>query len=205
MSPPPPGVMVLGPSDWLSAGLPSNLKLEGITPLEARRMVTSFLRDIGINAVLMEEHAPTDGETNFRLFLRLVGTHNVRTYLLVWPLGSKLHGASIEMGYLLKMITSEQLEPDDVFMLVEQGTFEIEEDADGELVLSTSEKGNRSRYYADFGDEGCPMLVWDNSVALKLLALNVAMAHAARHGFGSVVEQAVVGTQHLARAEEKGS
>lgn len=67
---------------------------------------------------------------------------------------------------------------------------EFEEDADGGVVLSINEKGNRTRYYNDLADADCPMMIWDNATALKWSAFNVAMSHVATHGLGSVEETA---------------
>jgi hypothetical protein len=178
---PPPAIMVLGPSDWLPQGATASALKPEMTPLEARRHIATILRAWEVPVVLMEEHEAGEGTTNHSLFTKLIEEYNVKTFLVVWPLGTKTHGLNVEFGFLLSCFSGDKLSPDSVFLLIEEAVVEMEEDG-GEVVLSINEKGNRTHYYSDLSDAGCPMLLWDNVHSLRLAVLNVALDHSKRHG-----------------------
>jgi hypothetical protein len=190
----PPGILVLGPSEWLPVlgGSDSALRSELMTPLEARRKAAETLRSFGVPAILMEEHSRRPGENNFAMFLRLIKDFNIKTYVVIWPLGAKLHGLGVELGYLLQCISVADISPDDVFLMAEQGVAVVQEDESGEVFLTISgEKGNRSKYYEDLKDEGCPIIAWETLATLRFAMLNVVMEHANKHGLMGLVNEAI--------------
>lgn len=150
-----PAIMVLGPSRWVERAQ-EGADLE-ITPLEAREQVVSSLRRMGCEATLTEAHDRRAGEEHFDLFLRIVEEENVRTYLVFWPLGARLHGLEVELGHLLTEVKGGRLDPENIYLLAEERAAGIDA---GDGTVAWSEPGKRTRYHEDLVAMGCPIRRW---------------------------------------------
>src|SRR5579885_3652959 len=118
----------------------------------------------------MEDEAELGAESSFSKLNRLVRERDVRSFVLLWPLGARLHGLEVELGFLLTHLYGGTLRPSDVCILAGVGTFGVE---DG--VISLSEPGNRTRYHQDLVDLGCPVARWRDSKSLFLRAATIAL------------------------------
>lgn len=140
-------------------------------PMRARRRLAEFLRGAGALVVVMEDEPDASGENNLAKFQRLVRDHGVTTYLLHIPLGARLHGVSIEVGHLLTRIQDGALDPARVHLALQHEAAPV----DDEGVLALAEPGNRTRYYEDLLDEGCPVHRWRDGRELIRHAVAVAV------------------------------
>lgn len=52
--------------------------------------------------------------------LRVIHEHDVRSYVVYWPLGARLHGLGVELGHLLTRMSDSLLAPEDVYLLAER-------------------------------------------------------------------------------------
>lgn len=162
-------IMILGPSAW------KHPKRESPTPLEVRLM----LRDVGEFAVgerplLMEDEPDLPGELNFGKFRRVIRERDVQTFAVYWPAEARLNGVDIELGFLLSAIHEGRLDSADVYLLIEKKITKIGEKGNLEL----SESGNRTRYYQDLINVGCPIRRWRNEEELATAMANIATEHA---------------------------
>lgn len=148
--------MVLGPSRWLDQ--------ERIgSPLGTRQAIAAVCKEAGLHAVVMEDEPLGAGETNTALFTRLLRQHDVRHFLVYWPLGARLHGWEKEAGDLLRWLHDSVLSPRRVYLLVERRV--TDHDPRGRVALS--EPGNRTRYHEDFLAYGVRMRLWDDRDSLE--------------------------------------
>lgn len=178
--------MVLGPSRWRDGTGTRREPAEAEqveTPLELRRRVARALDRIDVEALLLEDQPPKDPEDHFRLFTTTIRDRDVTTFLLVWPLGARLHGLDVEIGYLLARLEDATLGPDDIFLLAEHAVVGIDtgpSDTD-RAVLAWSEPGNRTRYHQDLIARGCPIRRWSSVESLERHAVAVGLEHRRRH------------------------
>ena len=146
------------------------------SPLHARRWLARFLRSTGVDVVVMEEEPDAPGENNLAKFQRLVREHDVTAYLLHVPVGARLHGLSVEVGHLLTRIQDGDLDPARVHLALQLGAASVGDDG----VLALAEPGNRTRYYEDLIDEGCPVHRWSDRRSLVRHAVAVAVEDSLR-------------------------
>lgn len=174
-----PSVMVLGPSKWIEDDprYVSNIRAS-MTPLELRQRVAEKVRVVA-PAIIMEDEPPATTDVWLKKFLGLIEEHDVRTFLIIAPLGARHNGLDIEVGHLLTRLFDpdhgKRLHHDDVAILAESKLLDIG------LVLGWSEPGNRTNYYNDLIAAGCILMRWDSLDALFANALAVAVDHATRH------------------------
>lgn len=171
-----PAVMVLGPSRWRSQDQGHDVL--DASPLDVRRRIVAKVRELGVNGVLLEDAAEEVPMDNFESFLRTVAGHHVQTFILFWPIGARLHGLDVELGYLLTRMSEGTLAPEDVGLLAQQHRFE--EDTLDE-VIAYSEPGNRTRYHDDLMARGCPVYRWSNAGQLWRQVRAMAEDHRWRH------------------------
>lgn len=145
-------------------------------PLQERLELARRMRATGTDAIVMEEEADIEGENNFAKFQRLIQERGVTTYLLVVPLKSRLHGLSVEIGHLLTEIQERRLPAAHVHVAAQILLASV----DDEGVMALKEPGNRTRYYEDLIDEGCPVHRWKNRVELNRHAAAVALEDSLR-------------------------
>lgn len=150
-----PSVIVLGPSRWLEESPEASCLKE--TPLAGRKRVADTLRSMGCEATLMEDHDRRNGEEHFDLLLRVLDERVVRTFLVLWPLGARLHGLEVELGHLLTEVSADRLAPGDVYLLAEKENVGVDGDSG---TVAWSEPGNRTRYNEDLVALGCPVRRW---------------------------------------------
>lgn len=143
-------------------------------PLLARRRLAKTLRSAGADVVVMEDEPDAPGENHLAKFQRIVRERGVTTYFLYVPLGARLHGLSVEVGHLLTRIQDCDLDPARVHLALQQGATSVDDDG----VLALSEPGNRTRYYEDLVDEGCPVHRWGDRHALARHAVAVLLEDA---------------------------
>lgn len=105
----PPAVIVLGPSTWIADEDPD--RVVAGTPLDIRRDIAWRIRRLGVPAFVLEDEEKGPREDNFAFFLRIQEEREVRTFVLFWPLGARLHGLDVEVGHLLTRLSDGQLEP----------------------------------------------------------------------------------------------
>lgn len=110
-------------------------------------------------------------ENNFEKFRRLIEERSVSTFLVVVPLHSRLHGTSVEIGHLLTEIQEERLSPGCVHLALQVLLASV----DDEGLMALKEPGNRTWYYEDLIDEGCPVHRWKDWVELNRHAAAVAL------------------------------
>lgn len=164
-------IMVLGPSRWRESAGHSFLRG---SPLEIRRDLASLMCKDGATAFVMEDHEPGESEDNFGFFQRLVDERQVTTFVLFWPLGARLHGLDVEIGYILTQLEAMALRPRDVYLLAEKRLIDLRS---REAVLAWSEPGNRTRYHEDLVARGCKVRRWSTEHALKAHATAVVLEH----------------------------
>lgn len=154
-------VLILGPSRWdrgLHTELPNwlvrRLAGEPPSPLGARRGIATFLRDLSVSAVVMEDWPEKKGESRSGRFSRVVREAGVASYLVYWPKGGRLRGLTWEPSRLASAVGDARLDRRRVRLPAEEGVIELDE-ATGEAEFV--EAGNRSTYYQDLVDLGCPI------------------------------------------------
>lgn len=162
-----PGIMILGPSLWLD---PENVSSDlAETPLDARRHLAAMGLNFLVDSFVMEDQEQAEGETHTDLFRRLVVEHDVQSFLVVLPIGCRLHGLEKEFGALLEWMAQGWLRPEQVFVLAEKATWhESNEGAMGAL----SEPGNRTRYHDDLVAYDVRVRVWDDGNSLDAHAIS---------------------------------
>lgn len=142
--------------------------------MEIRRNLARLLPGFGIHTVLMEDEKRKPGEAHFDLFLRLVEERQVATFVIFWPIGARLHGLEVELGYLLSRLSDGTLSPEDVYLLAEERTLGVDERAS---MLAWSEPGNRTRYHQDLVAHGCPIRRWSDPSSLLAQAAAIGLEH----------------------------
>jgi hypothetical protein len=165
-------IFVLGPSEWLK---PRRKPFSAVSenPLDARRGLAKLIGKHGISAVVMEDEPEQPGEAAVRKFRRILMGRKVGTILVFWPLGAKLHGLEVEIGFLLKALTEDAIAPDRIVILCERQVMAIS----SEGVLSLNEPGNRTRYHQDLIDLGCPVRRWTSVKGLIAQVANICHEH----------------------------
>lgn len=161
--------MLLGPSRWFDeTGHPALDR----TPFEIRCALARFLDELGVDTVLMEDEVKDPGQTHFDLFLRLVEERQVSTFVIFWPIGARLHGLEVEVGYLLSSLSKGTLSPDAVYLLAEERALGL----DGRSsTVAWSEPGNRTRYHEDLVAHGCPIRRWSDRASLFAQAAAIGL------------------------------
>lgn len=147
-------------------------------PLQARLELARRMRATGTDAVVMEGTPDVEDENNFEKFRRLILEQGVTTFFLVVPLNSRLHGLSVEIGHLLTEIQAGRLPAARVHIAPQILLASI----DDEGLMALKEPGNRTRYYEDLIDEGCPIHRWRNWAELNRHAAAVALEDSLRPG-----------------------
>lgn len=168
-------IMVLGPTLWREARGHAVVRQ---SPLDARRALAQLIREQGTDAVIMEERNPATGEDNFAFFRRLIDEASVRTFVLFWPLGARLHGLDVEIGYLLSQMEEGRLDARDVYLLAEKRLLGVRS---GEAILAWSEPGNRTRYHEDLVARGCRIRRWSSEDALRAHVSAIVLEHQKRY------------------------
>lgn len=175
MSPLVPAIIILGPSRWITDRGP---KAFDATPLDMRRRLSSMLRNHGASAVVLEDERQHAREDHFGFLLRVLRERDVRSFLVFWPFGARLHGLEVELGHLLTQMEHHRLAPEDVYLLVQRRNLPTV----GET-LALHEQGNRTRYHEDLIARGCRIRRWDTEAELLAHATAAAWDHRRRHGF----------------------
>jgi hypothetical protein len=139
-------IIVLGPSRWLASAK------RRATPLATRQNIVRLLQERGIQATLVEKHEKAPDEDDFNLFQRVLRENEVRTFLIYWPLGARLHGLDVEIGHLLTRMEEGSLHSEDIYLLVEATALPVDP---GKGAIAWSEPGNRTRYHAALIARGC--------------------------------------------------
>lgn len=129
------------------------------------------MRATGTAATIMEDEPEREGENNFAMFRRLIHEGHPITYLVLVPLNARLHGISVELGHLLTLIQENRLDAGRVHLFLQSLLGPLDEDG----VLALNEPGNRTRYYEDLVDEGCPIHRWADWRELNNHAVAVAL------------------------------
>lgn len=145
-------------------------------PLRVRQELARRMRSTGTHAIVMEDEPDREGENNFAKFRRLIDENRPVTYLVLVPLHARLHGISVEIGHLLTLIQEGRLDSGRVHLFLQSLLASV--DHDGALALN--EPGNRTRYYEDLIDEGCPVHRWTDRRELNNHAVSVALEDDAR-------------------------
>jgi hypothetical protein len=172
--------LILGPSRWDRedhSEVPSWLVRRSFgdtsSPLGVRRGVATFLRDQGMNAVVMEDWPEKIRERNSVRFFRVIREAGVSAFLVYWPRGSRLHGITWELSKLESRIRTGHLDRRRVRLLVEEGVASLDvATGEGEFV----EEGNRTAYYQDLLDLRCPIHVWADYDQLQFTLRQLAGA-----------------------------
>lgn len=170
--------LILGPARWspgTHSELPSWLVRRSAgdpsSPLGARRGISTFLRDLNVDSVIMEDWIEKEGETRSGRFLRVVREARVTSYLVYWPKGGRLHGLTWELSKLESDVRDSRLDRRRIRLLAEEGVVGVDE-ATGEG--SFVEEGNRTTYYQDLLDLGCPIHVWPDYEHLRFVLRQLA-------------------------------
>lgn len=140
-------------------------------PLKARLELARRMRATGTHAIVMEEEDDVAGENNFAKFRRLLDDNAPITYLVMVPLNARLHGISVEIGHLLTLIQEDRLDPARVHLMLQSLLVSLDDDG----MLALNEPGNRTQYYEDLVDEGCPIHRWADWRELNNHAVAVAL------------------------------
>ncbi|MCI4366543.1 MAG: hypothetical protein L3K08_02195 [Thermoplasmata archaeon] len=119
----------------------------------------------------MEDWIEKEGETRSGRFLRVVREARVTSYLVYWPKGGRLHGLTWELSKLESDVRDGRLDRRRIRLLAEEGVMEVDE-ATGEG--SFVEEGNRTTYYQDLLDLGCPIHVWPDYEHLRFVLRQLA-------------------------------
>lgn len=141
------------------------------TPLQARLELARRMRATGTDVVVMEDEPDVEGENHFAKFLRLTQQRKVTTFLLIVPLKSRLHGLSVEIGHILTEIQEGRLPAGQVHIAPQILLASIDDAG----VMALQEPGNRTRYYEDLIDEGCPIHRWKDWAELNHHVAAVAL------------------------------
>lgn len=173
---PRPAVMFLGPTKRL--GTPGPQSVLGDFA-EARREQTALAGRLEIPFVLMEEAPGRAGEAYTDKFFRVVDEGGVRTFIVLWPVHAQMNALDVEFGFFLARLRDGALEADAVQLLVERRVAALREEG-GEAVLASDEAGNRTFYYGDFAQYGCPFRRWGTPLALFRQTADVLREHAER-------------------------
>jgi hypothetical protein len=177
-----PHVVILGPSkDHAGQGW----------PLELRSRVLKALSRMKCPAVVMEHVPDLEGENAARKFDRIIRDWNVRAFLVIWPKGCRLNGLDIELGWILKELVSEHLDPRDVQLVTQVDHIKIKDEGD-EGTWAMSETGNRTRYYAALVDEGCTIRRYASLADMNRNVNAAGLEHIQRHLAG-LTEREFVG------------
>lgn len=172
----PATIMLLGPTKWRGEG--RHPILRG-SPLDTRLALAQLMRDEGAGAFIMEERDAAAGEDNFAFFRRLIREKSVRTFVLFWPFGARLHGLDVEIGHLLSQMEEGRLDAREVYLLAEKRLLGIRS---RRATLAWSEPGNRTRYHEDLVARGCRIRRWANEEALRAHVSAIVLEHRRRHG-----------------------
>jgi hypothetical protein len=88
--------LILGPSRWdedshteVPSWLQRRASEDTTSPLGARRGIATYLRDLGVEAVLMEDWPQRSGELRSTRFLRVIREAAVAYFLVYWPRGAR--------------------------------------------------------------------------------------------------------------------
>lgn len=163
--------MILGPTKWGPGNRPSPLTRgmldphlppgweppQSPRPIDVRAAAKGILRNQGRLAVLMEEHETREKESNTDLFHRVRQEAGVTRFMVYWPAGAQRTGLDWELGILTSEISQNNLDPDRILLLVQEAAASIRTDS-GEL--ESHERGQRTRYYNDLVQHGCPFALW---------------------------------------------
>lgn len=163
-----PSVFILGPSRWLDADNVLS-RLEG-DPLETRRALVDLAGRFDAEAFVMEDQEPQQDETNSAMFRRLVRERDVQAFLVLLPLGARLHGVEKEFGALLEWLEQGWLTGDKVYVLAEKSLYEESEDGQWGAL---SEPGNRTRYHEDLPAHDVRLRLWDDIGSMTAHAISV--------------------------------
>ena len=170
--------LILGPSRWdrnTHSGLPGWLvrraSEDRSSPLGVRRGIATFLRDLNVSALVMEDWPEKKGESRSNRFLRVAREARVTTFLVFWPRGGRLHGLTWELSKLESDVRDGRLDRRHVRLLVEEGVMTVDE-ATGEATFV--EVGNRTTYYQDLVDLRCPIHLWPDYDHLRFLLRQLA-------------------------------
>jgi hypothetical protein len=170
--------LILGPSRWdedshteVPNWLQRRASEDTTSPLGARRGIATYLRDLGVDAVLMENWPERAGELRSTRFLRVIREAAVASFLVYWPRGARLHGVTWELSKLETRVRSGKLARRRVRLLAEAGVIDLDE-ASGEAEFT--EAGNRTTYYQDLVQLGCPIHMWSDYEHLRFTLRQLA-------------------------------
>ena len=119
----------------------------------------------------MDDCPEKKGESRSGRFSRVVREAGVASYLICWPKGGRLHGLTWELSRLASAVGDARLDRRRVRLLAEEGVMELDE-ATGEAEFV--EAGNRSTYYQDLVDLGCPIHLWPEYDHLRFVLRQLA-------------------------------
>jgi len=140
-------------------------------PLQARREIARRMNATGMRPLVMEDEEDREDENNFAKFRRLIDENQPVTFAVLVPLNCRLQGISVELGHLLTLIHEGRLDAGRVHLLLQSLLAPLDENG----VLALNEPGNRTRYYEDLIDEGCPVHRWADWRELNNHAVAVAL------------------------------
>lgn len=95
------------------------------------------------------------------------------TYLVYWPRGGRLHGLTWELSKPESDVREGRLDRRRLRLLAEEEVILIDE-ASGEADFV--EQGNRTTYYQDLLDMGCPIHLWPDYEHLRFILRQLAGA-----------------------------
>ncbi len=169
-----PSVFLLGPSRWASNN--DDERTLRLSPLEVRRATAAYMRRSGAPTVLLEDQVRPDDEDHFQVFLDTINHYRVRSFVLFWPMGARLHGLDVEIGHILTRIHEKEIAPQDVYLLAEKR--HLGHTLEG--MIAWAEPGNRTRYHEDLVAAGCNIRRWSTPRTLRVQAQSIAMDHKSR-------------------------